>query len=119
MKQRINVTEADIQGAVQGAPMACMVWRAVTRNLQLESGTGSEPVSVHVRYDGITFSGEGGQISVKHAYGVQSKIRRWDTSRDSVAPFAFDLNLPDDWRQQVTKAGQYSITRLKADGTEI
>ena len=104
MKQRIQVTEEDIAETVQGNPQACMVWRAVTRNLQLESGTGSEPVVVHVDYRAITFMDRSGEKSVRVPVSTETgrKIRKFDRDRALVKPFAFDLNLPDDWRQQVT-----------------
>ena len=104
MKQRIQVTEEDIQETVQGDPQACMVWRAVTRNLQLESGTGSEPVVVHVGYDAIDFLDRDGRKHVRAPLNnwVNGQIRKFDRDRGAVKPFSFELDLPDDWRQQVT-----------------
>ncbi len=106
MKQRIQVTEDDIKDTVQGDPHACMVWRAVTRNLQLETQTGAEPVEVYVQYDKVIFSrgdGIGGGVVVPLSTYVNGKIRKFDKDRNLVQPFAFDLNLPDDWREQVMK----------------
>jgi hypothetical protein len=98
---KIHVTAEDIKTATQGDPYSCMVWRAVTRNLQLESETGSQPVTVSVGYDEITFNGPCGTLHVNHPAGVGDKIERWDDRKSSVKPFDFDLVLPDDWREQV------------------
>ncbi len=114
---KINVTKTDIQGAKQNDPYACMVWRAVTRNLQLEKSTGAEPVTVSVDYDDITFEGRGGQIRVKLPEGVGEKIAYWDDDKASVDPFDFDINLPDDWRQQVTDVKARTNLKINADGT--
>ena len=114
---KIHVTKTDIQEAKQGDPYACMVWRAVTRNLQLESGTGAAPVQTSVDYDDITFDGMGGTIRVKLPDGIGNKISDWDNDKSKVNPFDFDINLPDDWRQQITNPKGHTRLELNADGT--
>lgn len=101
MKTRIHVTKEDIQETRQGDPHACMVWRAVTRNLQLESQTGVSPVDVAVQMDQIVFTGKKGTIITKNSERTARNISKFDSDRDTVEPFAFDLDLPDDWRSQV------------------
>jgi hypothetical protein len=118
-KIKIQVTRTDIGEAKQNDPYACMVWRAVTRNLQLETGTGAEPVQVSVDYDDITFNGRGGSIAVKLPEGVGEKIEDWDEDKTTVEPFSFDINLPSNWREQVTdiNLGKGQFYRLNADGS--
>lgn len=105
MKQLINVTEEDIQTTEQHNSQACMVWRAVTRNLQLETQTGASPVIVSVSYDRIVLQGKRGEISVPLSTYVNSRIRKFDNDRSLVKPFNFNLDLPDDWREQVAGMG--------------
>lgn len=104
---KINVTAEDIAEAEQGAPQACMVWRAITRQLQLSQKYGVPSVEVSVGSgSSIVFTGDAGKVTAKvpQSRVVSNKIRRWDEAEDQtrIKPFDFDLNLPDDWREQIT-----------------
>lgn len=103
MSVKIQVTKSDIEDAEQGDVNACMVWQAVTRNLQLETETGSASVIVSVDYEKIRFYGRKTKkvVNVRIPDEVGHRIKNWDVSKRSVKPFEFDLNLPDDWRERV------------------
>jgi hypothetical protein len=105
VKKRIHVTQEDIDTTLQGQPEACMVWRAVCRNLQLEAETGAARVTVNVLHDSISFEGHGkkaGRIVVPNSSRTTSNIKAFDKDKSLVKPFSFNLDLPDDWREQVT-----------------
>lgn len=99
---KIHVTKDDIRTTNQGDPQGCMVWKSVTRSLQLD--TGADDIEVDVYPDSITLTGPKGEIRVQNIDRVEKKINRYDgtDNQNRIRPFEFDLDLPDDWREQIT-----------------
>jgi len=101
---KISVNKNHIDDAIRGAADACMVHDAAVLSLDLP-----ENVEVKVHYGSMAFFKRGpkGGLGRKAALRVRIPgkigqiIREWDEGVNP-KPFEFDLDLPDDWRKQIS-----------------